>query len=203
MPTKMASTSSANPQLPSKRNASTAGFNHPSGRPAKRRASKACACCRARKVRCNVVEHGAPCTNCRLDDVECIVQDSKRRKYVIHRNRRVSHVFTCLCQSIRFCIHSIRASAVTYVSLTTEALTRIPASFAGNSGTNSTTLRLRRHRRFMLRSGKLPRLSERTVSNPRPMAMPLSGVFPNVNRPCLPRACRTTRSAIKSSTCLI
>ena len=46
----------------------------------KRRASKACQCCRARKVRCNVVEQ-IPCTNCRLDEVECIVSESKRKKY--------------------------------------------------------------------------------------------------------------------------
>jgi len=49
----------------------------------KRRASKACQCCRSRKVRCNVVEHGAPCTNCRLDEVECIVSESKRKKLVL------------------------------------------------------------------------------------------------------------------------
>lgn len=45
----------------------------------KRRASKACQSCRARKVRCNVVEQ-SPCTNCRLDEVECIVSESKRKK---------------------------------------------------------------------------------------------------------------------------
>lgn len=64
-----------------KRKASSAGLNvNANGRPVKRRASKACQCCRARKVRCNVVEHGAPCTNCRLDEVPCIVTESKRRK---------------------------------------------------------------------------------------------------------------------------
>jgi hypothetical protein len=51
-------------------------------RPVKRRASKACCCCRARKVRCDVVENGSPCTNCRLDQVECVVTESKRRRYV-------------------------------------------------------------------------------------------------------------------------
>lgn len=110
MPTKMAITSSSNTPLSAKRNASTAGLNNPSGRPAKRRASKACACCRARKVRCNVVEHGAPCTNCRLDEVECIVQDSKRRKYVLP-----------LLTIAFFDLHSDRASAVIYVSLLSEA----------------------------------------------------------------------------------
>lgn len=68
----------------SKRTASDAGLK--GMRPpksVKRRASKACQCCRSRKVRCNVVEHGAPCTNCRLDEVECIVSESKRKKLVI------------------------------------------------------------------------------------------------------------------------
>lgn len=64
-----------------KRKASTAGLNVNS-RPVKRRASKACCCCRARKVRCDVVENGSPCTNCRLDQVECVVTESKRRKCV-------------------------------------------------------------------------------------------------------------------------
>ncbi|KAF2093065.1 hypothetical protein NA57DRAFT_49024 [Rhizodiscina lignyota] len=67
-----------------KRKASAAGLDGASGpahgRSVKRRASKACQCCRARKVRCNVTEHGAPCTNCRLDEVECIVSESRRKK---------------------------------------------------------------------------------------------------------------------------
>ncbi|KAF8416411.1 fungal-specific transcription factor domain-containing protein [Tirmania nivea] len=64
-----------------KRSATTDGnAQSTSFRAVKRRASKACQCCRARKVRCNVVEHGAPCTNCRLDEVECIITESKRRK---------------------------------------------------------------------------------------------------------------------------
>lgn len=70
-------------QAAQKRKASAAGMdNHGTGRSVKRRASKACQCCRARKVRCNVTEHGAPCTNCRLDEVECIVSESRRKKSV-------------------------------------------------------------------------------------------------------------------------
>jgi hypothetical protein len=66
-----------------KRKTTTAGLDgNPTGRSVKRRASKACQCCRARKVRCNVTEHGAPCTNCRLDEVECIVSESRRKKLV-------------------------------------------------------------------------------------------------------------------------
>ncbi|KIW19593.1 hypothetical protein PV08_00166 [Exophiala spinifera] len=62
-----------------KRKASTAGLST-TGRTVKRRASKACHCCRSRKVRCDVVESGIPCTNCRLDEVECIVTEGKRRR---------------------------------------------------------------------------------------------------------------------------
>ena len=72
--------SATTPAQPSpKRKPSTAGFAA-GGRTVKRRASKACHCCRARKVRCDVVESGTPCTNCRLDQVECLVSHSKRRK---------------------------------------------------------------------------------------------------------------------------
>ncbi|EEP76800.1 cutinase transcription factor 1 beta [Uncinocarpus reesii 1704] len=66
-------------QPQNKRKAAAAGLTGAS-RPVKRRASKACCCCRARKVRCDVVENGSPCTNCRLDEVECVVTESKRRK---------------------------------------------------------------------------------------------------------------------------
>ena len=63
-----------------KRKLSTKDAQENQSRPTKRRASKACACCRARKVRCNVVENGVPCTNCRLDGVECVLMESRRRR---------------------------------------------------------------------------------------------------------------------------
>jgi hypothetical protein len=50
----------------------------------KRRAGRACALCRSRKVRCDVVRSGPPCTNCQLDSLECIVPRSKRHKYVLN-----------------------------------------------------------------------------------------------------------------------
>lgn len=78
-----------------KRTADAAGLKVNGIRPTKsvkRRASKACQCCRSRKVRCNVVEHGAPCTNCRLDEVECIVSESKRKKSVCLQNRDTGYV---------------------------------------------------------------------------------------------------------------
>ncbi|KAI8964012.1 transcription factor CTF1 [Daldinia sp. FL1419] len=61
-----------------KRSASTSETNG-SGKVTKRRAARACISCRSRKVRCDVVE-GAPCGNCRWDNVECIVQESRRRR---------------------------------------------------------------------------------------------------------------------------
>ncbi|KAJ4248462.1 hypothetical protein NW762_012799 [Fusarium torreyae] len=47
-------------------------------RSSKRRASRACLSCRNRKVRCDVVGRGVPCTNCRLDGVDCVVTESNR-----------------------------------------------------------------------------------------------------------------------------
>ncbi|KZL81906.1 fungal specific transcription factor domain-containing protein [Colletotrichum incanum] len=64
-----------------KRSSSTADLKDgaPPAKVTKRRAARACVSCRARKVRCDVVE-GAPCGNCRWDNVECVVQESRRRK---------------------------------------------------------------------------------------------------------------------------
>ena len=89
-----------------KRKQSAAGLTS-GGRAVKRRASKACQCCRSRKgknlriqvrehhsrwtVRCDVVESGVPCTNCRLDEVDCCVSDSKRRKKSIADGEITNH----------------------------------------------------------------------------------------------------------------
>ncbi|KAK2770707.1 hypothetical protein FQN53_005375 [Emmonsiellopsis sp. PD_33] len=75
----MVSAEATETQPQNKRKAAAAGIQN-SARQVKRRASKACCCCRARKVRCDVVENGSPCTNCRLDEVKCVVTESKRRK---------------------------------------------------------------------------------------------------------------------------
>lgn len=48
------------------------------GRPTQRRALRACQNCRARKVRCIVVEKGASCTCCISDDILCIFTENKR-----------------------------------------------------------------------------------------------------------------------------
>ncbi|KAM0257421.1 hypothetical protein ACHAQJ_004367 [Trichoderma viride] len=63
----------------SKKRAAPDDGTEPAHKVTKRRAARACVSCRARKVRCDVVE-GAPCGNCRWDNVECIVQESRRRK---------------------------------------------------------------------------------------------------------------------------
>ena len=82
------------PQLPlvadstSERYDTSAGvvnrFNRRRGR---KRAGKACAACRIRKVRCDVVlqyhtaaDGEATCSNCMLDDIKCFVEESKRGK---------------------------------------------------------------------------------------------------------------------------
>ncbi|CAK7207951.1 hypothetical protein SEUCBS139899_010766 [Sporothrix eucalyptigena] len=51
-----------------------------SERTVKRRASRACLSCRARKVRCDVLSCGLPCTNCRLDGIQCVLSDTNRGK---------------------------------------------------------------------------------------------------------------------------
>ena len=61
-------------------------------RAVKRRASRACTACRARKVRCDVTKNDDKCTNCRLDNVECIVVASRRGR--TDRHARVSRSFS-------------------------------------------------------------------------------------------------------------
>ena len=46
----------------------------------KHRASKACERCRVRKVRCDIVRRADRCTNCSLDDVECVEPGPRRRR---------------------------------------------------------------------------------------------------------------------------
>lgn len=45
------------------------------------RASKACLECRRRKVRCDVLAHGSPCSNCALDDETCIIAARASKRY--------------------------------------------------------------------------------------------------------------------------
>jgi hypothetical protein len=62
-----------------KRTGSLAESTDKANKVTKRRAPRACASCRARKVRCDVVEQ-FPCGNCKWDNVQCHVQESRRRK---------------------------------------------------------------------------------------------------------------------------
>ncbi|KAJ5648706.1 fungal-specific transcription factor domain-containing protein [Penicillium lividum] len=79
-------TSGPNPTFP-QGPCTTLGQNTGQKRPAsehnkeqlsKRRAARACLSCRNRKVRCDVVNGGRPCTNCRLDNQACVVKESNR-----------------------------------------------------------------------------------------------------------------------------
>ncbi|RFU34666.1 hypothetical protein B7463_g1596, partial [Scytalidium lignicola] len=70
-----------------KRTASASGLDNGEAKPVKRRAAKACAACRARKVRCDVMQryHVSPdgevtCSNCTMDGIRCIIEESKRKK---------------------------------------------------------------------------------------------------------------------------
>ncbi|KAL7809634.1 N-terminal binuclear Zn cluster-containing protein [Trichoderma aethiopicum] len=56
----------------------TSGSGSPLSR-TRLRASHACTVCRIRKVRCDVVVTGFPCTNCRLDSANCKVMPRKRK----------------------------------------------------------------------------------------------------------------------------
>ncbi|KAH7016757.1 fungal-specific transcription factor domain-containing protein [Ilyonectria destructans] len=46
----------------------------------RRRALRACLSCRARKVRCDVVQR-APCGNCKWDNIECVVASRRNAKF--------------------------------------------------------------------------------------------------------------------------
>jgi len=71
-----------------KRGQSNAGLDsNGNPKPVKRRAAKACAACRARKVRCDVMQRyhitadgEVTCSNCTMDGIKCVIEESKRRK---------------------------------------------------------------------------------------------------------------------------
>lgn len=55
--------------------------NLPTSASRKRRSAVACLRCRKRKVRCGGTENGGSCTNCHLDDGECVIVESRRRQH--------------------------------------------------------------------------------------------------------------------------
>ncbi|KAM0490944.1 hypothetical protein ACHAP8_011082 [Fusarium lateritium] len=77
-PTPSSQANGTRPAASGKRGAPIDSHSRNSERPWKRRSSKACLSCRNRKVRCDVVDGGAPCTNCRLDDINCVLKESNR-----------------------------------------------------------------------------------------------------------------------------
>ncbi|KAH8651842.1 fungal-specific transcription factor domain-containing protein [Tricladium varicosporioides] len=97
-------------------NASSPFFGSPSASPApeplpqvvprpiskrrgKKRSSRACTTCRQRKVRCNIVAHGAPCSNCRHDEIECILPLSRRQRSARERAEREQSLRDSACGS--------------------------------------------------------------------------------------------------------
>ena len=73
---------------PKKRASTSVGVDsNGNPKPVKRRAAKACAACRARKVRCDVMQRyhitadgAVTCSNCTMDGIQCVIEESKRRK---------------------------------------------------------------------------------------------------------------------------
>ncbi|KAJ5820424.1 fungal-specific transcription factor domain-containing protein [Penicillium riverlandense] len=57
----------------------------------KRRASHVCQGCRKRKVKCDLVVSGTPCSNCREDGIACIELESKRGRRYRQQKRRLDH----------------------------------------------------------------------------------------------------------------
>jgi hypothetical protein len=53
----------------------------------KRRTSLACVSCRARKVRCDYLQTGNPCTTCRVDGFDCEVASRKKRRRRVNTTR--------------------------------------------------------------------------------------------------------------------
>jgi hypothetical protein len=69
-------------------------LKEPGPKPHRIRASKACQYCRSRKVRCDWNADGNPCTNCRLDNRDCVTvprkpQVNRARKTGKGRRRKV------------------------------------------------------------------------------------------------------------------
>ncbi|KAK7185971.1 hypothetical protein DPSP01_008539 [Paraphaeosphaeria sporulosa] len=77
-----------------------------SGRSTKHRASQACHACRLRKVRCDVLTNGPRCTNCRLDNTECVVLPSRRGKNNRSRHERVEGRSPVPPKPLPFNVHS-------------------------------------------------------------------------------------------------
>ena len=55
----------------------------------KKRAPKACQNCRARKVKCNIIDSGIPCAYCSRRNVPCAVAKSNRGRYDISKQFNV------------------------------------------------------------------------------------------------------------------
>ncbi|EEP77769.1 predicted protein [Uncinocarpus reesii 1704] len=77
-----------------KRTASDAALDGQDIRSTRKRAAKACQSCRSRKVRCSVSDHGVPCYNCKLDELECIIPERKRPTRTAKREKSLGSVIS-------------------------------------------------------------------------------------------------------------
>lgn len=70
------------PEIPTQAQLEQNTFNWIGAKRFIQRASEACVHCRTRKHRCDAMNRGLPCTNCRLDGTPCNLAAQPRRKYV-------------------------------------------------------------------------------------------------------------------------
>ncbi|KAL1838603.1 hypothetical protein VTJ49DRAFT_2471 [Mycothermus thermophilus] len=103
----------------------------------KRRAARACVSCRARKVRCDVVE-GAPCGNCRWDDVECIVQESRRRNPTPLRRKNLP--YNCGPSAVGRSADALRAKSISAANPMIGAAANLSKTTFGPNGAFSLPL---------------------------------------------------------------
>ncbi|KAK2739263.1 hypothetical protein FQN57_006598 [Myotisia sp. PD_48] len=72
-----------------KRTSSDAGIDFSDFKSSRKRGAKACQSCRSRKVRCSVSDHGIPCYNCKLDEVECVIPERKKPNRSVKRQKTI------------------------------------------------------------------------------------------------------------------
>ena len=114
-----ASDASDKPASGNKRGAPDSNNSNAPQKITKRRAARACVSCRARKVRCDVVE-GAPCGNCRWDNVEVSL-------FAIGFSHSFTHIlFIYFDFANPLTVHCPRKSSTQVSDLHTSPLLRAP-----------------------------------------------------------------------------
>lgn len=90
----------------------------------KRRSAQACQSCRTRKIRCDITANNGCCTNCKLDQLKCVVLPSKRG--AANRARRSSTIPAADSRHQANIEINARSKSTRYDSRTAEATTSVP-----------------------------------------------------------------------------